>query len=139
VTQQTQTAIPTPAPVVNQDSQTFWDATAQGKLLLPKCDKCQTIVWYPRHFCPECSSFDVSWIEASGKGTIYSFTVNRRGQGDYRDMAYVLAYVQLAEGPRMLTNIVDCDYEKVAIGQPVELVFQDTGKGTALPRFRPST
>jgi uncharacterized OB-fold protein len=138
MTQQTQTAMPTPAPVVNVETQEFWDATAQGKLLLPKCNACGTVGWYPRRFCPDCSSFDVGWIEASGKGTIYSYTINRRGQGDYRDVAYVLAYVQLAEGPRMLTNIVDCDYDTVRVGQAVELVFHDTGKGTALPRFRPA-
>jgi uncharacterized protein len=137
VTQQTQTTLPAPAPAVNPETKTFWDATAEGKLLLPKCDKCQTIIWYPRQFCPECSSFDVSWIEASGKGTIYSYTINRRGQGDYRDLAYVLAYVELAEGPRVLTNIVDCEPEQVKVGQAVEVVFHDTGKGTALPRFRP--
>jgi uncharacterized OB-fold protein len=138
MTQPAPTVLPTPAPLINVETKAFWDATVQGKLLLPRCASCNTFIWYPRKFCPECSSFDVTWVEASGRGTIYSFTVNRRGQGDYRDMAYVLAYVELDEGPRMLTNIVDCDYDKVAVGQSVELVFHDTGKGVALPRFRPA-
>jgi uncharacterized OB-fold protein len=84
----------------------------------------------------------VTWIEASGRGKIYSFTVNRRGAADlpaYREAGvYVLAYVELEEGPRMMTNIVDCDPDSVRIGQDVELVFHDTGQGTALARFRPA-
>jgi uncharacterized OB-fold protein len=84
---------------------------------------------------------DVEWTAASGRGTIYSYTVNRRGQADlpaYREAGvYVLAYVELDEGPRVMTNIVSCDPDSVRIGQPVEVVFHDTGAGNALPRFRP--
>jgi uncharacterized OB-fold protein len=81
-------------------------------------------------------------VQASGKGTIYSFTVNRRGAGDlveYRDpVPYVLAYVELEEGPRIMTNIVGCDPDSVKIGQAVEVVFHDTGQGSALYRFKPA-
>ena len=136
------TEMPTPAPLVQPEVKVFWDATAQGRLLLPQCKACQTVIWFPRPFCPACGSVDVDWIEASGRGTVYSYTVNRRGGGDlpeYRDAGpYVLAYVELAEGPRVMTNIVECDPDSVAIGQTVELVFHDTGQGTALPRFRPT-
>jgi len=132
-------ALPTPAPVVNAETKPFWDATAQGKLLLARCRGCSTVIWYPRAFCPECGSFEIEWIEASGRGTIYSYTVNRRGQGDYRDLAYVVAYVELAEGPRVLTNIVDCDFEQLKVGQPVEVVFHPTPNGPALPRFKPAS
>ena len=134
--------LPAPAPMVLPEIKAFWDATAEGRLLLPRCDNCQTVIWYPRPFCPSCASIHVEWIPASGRGTIYSFTVNRRGQADlpaYREAGvYVLAYVELEEGPRVMTNIVDCDPDTVRIGQPVEVVFHDTGQGTALPRFRPS-
>ncbi len=130
--------LPAPAPQTNVETKTFWDATAEGKLLLPRCNECDVIIWYPKLFCPECSSFDISWIEASGKGTVYSFTINRRGQGDYRDLAYVLAYVELEEGPRVLTNIVDCDPESISVGQAVQVVFHPTSSGAALPRFRPA-
>jgi uncharacterized OB-fold protein len=129
--------LPAPPPMINVETRAFWDATSEGKLLLPRCNACGTVIWYPRAFCPECSSFDVSWFEASGRGSIYSYTVNRRGQGDYRDLAYVLAYVELAEGPRILTNIVECDPESVSVGQRVEVTFQLTSNGAALPRFRP--
>ena len=130
--------LPAPPPQINVETRKFWDATAEQKLLLPKCNDCGTVIWYPREFCPECSSFDVAWFEASGRGTIYSFTVNRRGQGDYRDLSYVLAYVELEEGPRVLTNVVDCDPMQVSVGQSVQVVFHPTSNGAALPRFRPA-
>jgi uncharacterized OB-fold protein len=137
MTETAERTLPTPAPQVNSETKPFWDATADGKLLLPRCTACGLVIWYPRAFCPECSSFDVEWFEATGRGTIYSFTVNRRGQGDYRDLAYVLAYVELEEGPRLLTNIVDAEFDKLQIGQAVEVVFHPTPAGPALPRFRP--
>jgi uncharacterized protein len=134
--------LPAPAPVVLPEVKNFWDATAEGRLLLPRCEDCQTVIWYPRPYCPACASLKVGWFEASGRGSIYSFTVNRRGQADlsaYREAGtYVLAYVELEEGPRVMTNIVDCDPDSVKIGQQVEIVFHDTGQGTALHRFRPA-
>jgi uncharacterized protein len=130
--------LPAPSPLVNAETKRFWDATREGRLLLTRCAGCATVIWYPRAFCPECQSFDVEWFEASGRGTIYSYTFNRRGQGDYRDLEYVLAYVELEEGPRVLTNIVDCGVEQVAVGQSVEVVFHPTQAGPALPRFRPA-
>jgi uncharacterized protein len=134
--------LPAPAPQVMPEIKTYWDATAEGRLLLPRCEDCQTVVWYPRPFCPECASLRIGWFEASGRGHVYSFTVNRRGQADlpaYREAGqYVLAYVELEDGPRVMTNIVECDPDGVAIGQKVEAVFHDTGQGTALLRFKPA-
>jgi uncharacterized OB-fold protein len=131
--------LPAPAPNVNAETKPFWDATTEGRLILKKCHACGTVNWYPRTLCPACGSFDTAWIDASGRGTIYSFAVTRRGAGAYRDAApYVLAYVELEEGPRMMTNIVDCDVDAIGVGDPVEVVFHDTGQGSALPRFRPA-
>ncbi len=134
--------LPAPEPFVTPEIKPFWDATAEGRLLLPRCQDCQAVIWYPRPFCPECASTNIDWFQASGRGSVYSYTINRRGQADlpeYRNAGvYVLAYVELEEGPRVLTNIVDCDPDSVRIGQSVEVVFHDTGQGTALPRFRPS-
>lgn len=134
--------LPAPAPFVQPEVKQFWDATAAGQLLLPRCRACAVVIWYPRPYCPACSSLDVEWIPATGRGTVYSFTVNRRGQADlpaYREAGvYVLAYVELDEGPRVMTNIVDCDPDSVRIGQRVEVVFHATGQGAALPRFRPA-
>src|SRR6266498_801372 len=134
--------LPAPAPIVNPEVKVFWDATTEGRLLLPRCDTCETVIWYPRPFCVECASTRVSWFEASGRGQIYSYTMNRRGGANHPDFKatgpYVLAYVELDEGPRVLTNIVECDPDAVRIGQAVEAVFHDTGHSSALVRFRPA-
>jgi len=135
--------LPAPAPFVLPEVKPFWDGTAEGKLLLAQCTECQQTIWYPRPFCPACASTTVTWVPASGRGTIYSFTVNRRGVADlpaYRNAGeYVLAYVELDEGPRIMTNIVECDPNSVRVGQKVEIVFHDTGQGSALWRFRPAS
>jgi uncharacterized OB-fold protein len=78
------------------------------------------------------------WFASAGRGRVYSYTLNHRGQGAYQDAGpYVLAYVELDEGPRMMTNIVAAEADGLAVGLPVEVVFHDTGEGSALPRFRP--
>ena len=98
------------------------------------------MIWFPRQFCPECGGDKVSWLEASGRGTIYSFTVTRNGSGSWKDAApYVLAFVDLEEGPRVMTNIVDCDPATVTIDMAVHVVWDDIGDGHALYRFAPST
>jgi uncharacterized OB-fold protein len=131
--------LPTPVPHPNLETQEFWDATARGELLLKRCDACGYVIWYPRSLCPACGGTATSWFPASGKGTVYSCTVTRKGQGAYRNAGpFVLAYVELEEGPRLMTNIVECDPGSVHIGQAVEVVFHDTGQGSALPRFRPA-
>jgi uncharacterized OB-fold protein len=130
--------LPVFPPVVVPETKPFWDATAEGKLVLPRCNACGVVIWYPRTTCPQCMSTDVSWFEASGRGTVYSFSIVRRQGGPWRDVVpYVLAYVELDEGPRLLTNIVDVDPGEVSIGQAMQAVFHDTGEGTALVRFRP--
>ena len=87
---------------------------------------------YPRPICPFCFSDDTEWIESRGTGTIYSFSVTRLSP------PYAIAYVTLDEGPTMMTNIVDCDFEGLAIGQRVSVVFVPTDGGPAVPMFRPA-
>lgn len=131
--------LPVIAPRATLETKIFWDATAQGKLLLKRCDRCDTVIWYPRDICSACGSLDTTWFEASGKATVYSCTVTHKGQGAYRDSGpFVLAYVELEEGPRLMTNIVGADPASIHIGQAVEVVFHDTGQGSAVPRFRPA-
>jgi len=140
--------LPAPDPWVHQDAAPYWDATAEGRLVLPRCTACGTVIWYPRGFCPTCASFAVEWVELPGTGSIYSFSIPRRGQGAYADAApYVLAYVELdlpdgagddQVGPRVITNIVDCDPWSVSVGDRVEAVFHPTERGVALVRFRPA-
>ena len=130
--------LPGRAVVANLETQTFWDATAEGAFLLPHCNACQTVIWYPRGHCPACSGTDLSWVAASGRGTVYSFSITRSGAGAWKTAApYVLAYVELDEGPRVLTNIVGCDPDDVRMTMPVQVVFEPPIEGTAIYRFRP--
>ena len=131
--------LPAPAPPVNPETRPYWEATARGQLLVRRCQDCQALIWYPRAHCPECASQRTSWLPVSGRGRVYSYTVNYRGEGLYQGCEpYVLAYVELDEGPRMMTNIVEADPKALWVGLPVEVVFHDTGEGSALPRFRPA-
>lgn len=132
--------LPVPAPLISPETKPFWDGTKAGKLMLPRCRQCSFVIWYPRQFCPDCGHNCVDWFEASGHGSIYSFTNVRRGEGAYRETPnYVLAFVELQEGPRVLTNIIDCDPAQLYIGQSVSAVFCDAGDEAALLRFRPIT
>jgi uncharacterized OB-fold protein len=135
----THTPLPAPAPEIAPETAAFWAGTGRGVLLLQRCTACGTHLWYPRFLCANCHSTELENVEASGRGTIYSFTLTTRGILDYATCGpYVLALVELAEGPKMMTNIVEADPADLAIGQPVEVVFHDTGEGNALPRFRPA-
>ncbi|MGF1599380.1 MAG: Zn-ribbon domain-containing OB-fold protein [Acidimicrobiales bacterium] len=130
--------LPAKPPRTNEDSAPFWAATAEGRFTLQRCGSCDTVVWWPRAVCPICSSFDLSWFDATGEGSVYSYTVVHQSQGRWRDATpYVYAYVELDEGPRVMTNIVDCDPADVAIDSRVRVVWDDTGEGSALPRFTP--
>jgi uncharacterized protein len=120
-------------PVVTAEGKAFFDAARQGRFMIPVCTACNRAHWYPRAICPFCASDKVGWREASGKGTIYTFSVMRRVKEPY-----IIAHVTLAEGPTMLTNIVDCDTETVRIGQPVTVVFQETENGQPVPMFKPA-
>ncbi len=134
------TMLPAPAPVINSTTAEFWKATTEGRFILQRCNGCDIVLWFPRRNCPKCWTEDVSSFDAQQSGTIYSFTVVRKGKGAFQDAGpFVIAYVELADGPRIMTNIVDCDLDALHIGMPVEMVFHDTGEGSALYRFRPAS
>ena len=134
------TMLPAPAPVINSTTAEFWKATTEGRFLLQRCNACNIVLWFPRRNCPKCWTEDVSTFDAQQTGTVYSFTVVRKGKGAFQDVGpFVIAYVELADGPRIMTNIVDCDIDALHIGLPVEMVFHDTGEGSALYRFRPAS
>ena len=122
-----------PGPPVNPETQAFWDAAAQSKLLIKRCTACGEVHYYPRAICPFCGSDRTEWKEASGRGVIYSWSVLRRATPPY-----ALAYVTLAEGPTMMTNIVDCDLDAIRIGQAVRVVFKPTEGGPPVPMFAPA-
>jgi uncharacterized OB-fold protein len=114
----------------NPETQPFWDAAAEGRFIVPKCTACGRIHWYPRAICPFCFSDKTEWQPASGKGRIYSFSVMRR-----TPEPYTIAYVTLEEGTTMLTNIVDCDFDALKVGQNVKLVFKPSEGGPPVPMF----
>ncbi len=137
--------LPALPPPYNPEAAPFWEAAAEGRLVLPVCDACGHHIWYPRSWCPVCGGEAVTWTAMSGLGTVYACTVIRKAMGPWATAApYVGAYVELAEGPRILTNIVTDDPTAVQVGQSVEAVFvpvTDAVEGTPtdrLLRFRPS-
>ena len=121
-----------PAPPVDPETRHFWDATARGELLIKRCTSCGQNHYYPRTLCPTCFSDQTTWQRASGRGTIYSYSVMRRAP-----VPYAIAYVTLDEGPTLLTNLVDCDFDKIAIGQHVNVVFRPSEGGPPVPMFTP--
>jgi len=131
--------LPGRPPRRTEETGPFWDGCAEGRLVLPRCTACAEWIWYPRRFCPFCGSLSVEWGAVSGLGTVYTFTIMRRGSGAYKESApYVVAYVELREGPRLLTNIVTDDPDAVYVGQPVRVLFQPVGDTDALFRFEPA-
>ncbi len=128
-----------PIPVIQPWTEEFWKGTKQGQLLIQKCGDCQSKIFYPRQYCPECWSGNLKWTEASGKAKIYSFTttMDMVEPKFWADLPYVLAMVDLKEGIRMMTRIVGCDPEEVRIGMNVEVVFEDLNEDFALPMFKP--
>ena len=131
--------LPTRAPRRTEETGPFWDGCAAHRLVLPRCAACSQLIWYPRRYCPFCASTSVAWEAISGHGTLYSFTVIRRGAGAYRDAApYVVAYVELDEGPRVLTNIVTDEPEALYVGQLVRVRFEPAGETDAIFRFAPT-
>jgi hypothetical protein len=121
---------------VTPDNAEFHAGLEAGRLLLPRCDSCGTVIWYPRHHCPACGSTRVSWFQASGRGAVYSFSIVRRGPAPYHEVGpYVLAYVELEEGPRVLTNIL-ANPDEVQIGAAVTAVIETAEGVPPLLRFR---
>src|SRR5262249_15151352 len=129
-----------PLPRVDEESRGYWEALQRHELYFQRCADCHTDRFPPRAVCPVCLSARIEWIRASGRGTVYSFTVTYQNQspGFREQLPYVLAVVQLEEGPRMMTNVVDCAPDAVTIGMPVTVVFDDVTPETTLPRFRPA-
>ena len=128
-----------PIPVMQPWSEGFWKGTKQHKLLIQECSDCKAKIFYPRKYCPECWSADLGWSEASGKARVYTHTImmDMVEPKFWADLPYVLALVDLEEGVRMMTRIVECDPEDVHIGMDVEVVFEDISDECALPFFRP--
>lgn len=134
-------SITRPVPRPSEQSAGFWAATTEGRFLIQRCASCGQAIFYPRVNCTRCGSTELGSEDASGAGTVYTYTVARRPT--HRAFAdagpYVIAIVELAEGPHVTTNIVDCDPDEVRIGMAVEVTFAEEVDGVALPLFRPAS
>ncbi len=122
-----------PSPPINAENRPFFDATREGRLLLKRCKACNEFHYYPRAICPYCASVRTEWVAAQGRGRIYAFSVMRRVA-----QPYAIAYVTLDEGITMLTNLVDCDLDRLRIGDPVKLVFKAAENKEMIPMFTPA-
>jgi uncharacterized OB-fold protein len=125
------------------DSRVYWEGIARGELRIQHCDACKRYVFYPRSICPHCFSDQLSWVTASGKGTIYSYTVVHQAFGSFAgDVPFMVAIVELEEGVRMMTRIVGSlhdesgGHENVKIGAPVRVTFETVADDITLPYFR---
>lgn len=128
-----------PSPIVNADSEPYWDAARDDRLVLQKCSDCGTVRFFPRYLCTDCGSEQVEWVDATGRGTVHSFTiVHRAAFPEFQERTpYVVALIDLADGPRMMTNILGDDALDIAIGDAVEVCFEPRGSdGAKVPQFR---
>ncbi|MEP6623150.1 MAG: Zn-ribbon domain-containing OB-fold protein [Acidimicrobiia bacterium] len=126
-------------PQPDLETQPFWDAARAGRLSIKHCNSCDQHHFYPRPFCPHCWSEDVEWVDASGRATLYTWSVvHRNDLPPFPDrIPYVAAVVDLAEGPRMMTNVVDCEFDALCVGMDLEAVFHPTSDEVTIVQFRP--
>ncbi len=129
-----------PVPVVAPWARPFWSAAKERRLLLQYCNACNKFIFYPRIACPHCSSEDLGWRAASGRGTVYSYTVveNNAPSAFIVDMPYVVAVIRLEEGVQMLSNVVGCDPANLRCDMPVIVTFDTLNDDFTLPKFRPA-
>ncbi len=128
-------------PTPDEFTQPWWDAAAERRLVISRCATCDEAHYYPRPFCPRCGGDEVSWEDASGRATLYTWSIVY--QNDLppfnEKVPYVAAVVDLEEGPRMMTNVVGCEFDDLAAGMALVVDFEDIGDGFTIPVFRPAT
>jgi len=127
-----------PVPVTSPQSAPFWEGAAGGRLVIQRCTACEKFVFYPRRWCSHCYGTAFEWIEVSGRGEVHTFSVihGAPSVGFEERVPYVLAVVELEEGPHLMANVVDCDPDVVRVGLPVRVVFEARGD-YRVPQFTP--
>lgn len=125
-----------PLPQLTPDSKEFWDGCKRHELLIQRCKGCGTYRHYPRPMCHKCNSMNAEWVRVSGKGKVFSWTVTARAFYPGFEVPYAVVIIELDEGVRMVSNVVDCKPEDLYIGMPVEVVFEDVTKEITLPKFK---
>ena len=132
-----------PLPRPYQDTAEYWSAARDHRFVIQRCKDCGEHQFYPRGVCSHCLSSDLEWSEASGQGTVYSYSVNHRAPhpGFADNLPFVLAIVELEEGPRMMTNIVDCEQtpDTLVLDMPLEVTFERQNDDITLPLFKPAS
>jgi uncharacterized OB-fold protein len=126
-------------PIPDDYTQVWWDAAAERRLLVVRCGACGEAHYYPRPFCPRCGSVDVRWEDASGRATLYTWSVvHQNDLPPFRDkVPYVAAVVDLEEGPRMMTNVVGVAADHLRVGMSLVVDFEELADGFQAPVFRP--
>jgi uncharacterized OB-fold protein len=127
-------------PLIEDEGEPFWEALKGDSLVIRKCNACGEFHYYPRPFCPKCWSEDVEWHEVSGKGTVYTYsTVYINDLPPFGgQVPYVAAIVELDEGPRMMTRLIDCTKDDITLGMAVEVDYQDLDGELKMAVFRPA-
>ena len=130
---------PLPRPLSPELTKPFWDAAKRHELAMPRCQKCDKFFFYPREECPRCASQDLGWATVSGKGRLHAYTiVHQVANAAFRDDApQVYAVIQLDEGPRMISNMVDCPHEDLQVDMPVVALYDDVTPEWTLVKFKP--
>jgi len=128
-----------PLPAITPETAHFWEGTRAGELRLQRCAACNHVYFPPRPFCPQCASADVSVLRASGRATLYSYVIHHRPTPGFTP-PYSIAVVQLEEGPRMMSNIVEVEQTpaRLVLDMPLEVVFEKMNDEIHLPLFRPA-
>jgi uncharacterized OB-fold protein len=127
-------------PPASEVAAPFWDATRREELVLPWCTACDRPFWYPREVCPACLGDAIEWRPAAGTGDVYAVSVQHRaGPGrDEADGPYAVALVDLAEGVRVMANVVGCPPDAVAVGMAVRVAWEPLSDGRNLPQMTPT-
>jgi uncharacterized OB-fold protein len=126
-------------PISTIETQSYWDACQQEKLLIQQCKECEHVQFYPRLMCTKCSSREVKWIEASGIAKVLTYTIVHRPilSAYQKEAPYILAVVQLEEGPTMMTNVVNCPNDSIKCEMLVKVTFQRWTDEFLVPVFQP--
>jgi uncharacterized OB-fold protein len=124
-----------PAPVLTEDNRFFWEAAAEGRLVAQRCGACGKLRHPPRPMCPECHSLDAKIVDLAGTGTIYSYALLHHPRHPDFDYPVIAVLVDLDEGVRMVSNLVDAEPQEVRVGMPVRVTFTPTAEDLAVPVF----
>ncbi len=129
-----------PLPQVLPETEEFWKAAKRHELYLQRCKSCGNVIYFPRIVCPRCMSDEIEWFRASGRGTLYSYTIIRQAADPRfeQDVPYVYAIIELEEGVRMISNLVNVKFEKIRIGMNVKVLFEDVTPEISIPKFQPA-